>query len=145
LQGKINLKKEKKTRRNGMRQQLSERENVGGKIMVLAVMLVFAYALTGVLLMGLSFLLYRFRLEESIVNIAVIVIYVFVNFIAGFLTGKKLKVRKFLWGFLIGMAYFVILAIVSGIVRQQETVMGSHMLTTFLLCAGGGMLGGMLS
>ena len=34
---------------------------------------------------------------------------------------------------------------VSMIVGKQEVVIGSHLLTTFFLCAGGGMLGGMVS
>jgi putative membrane protein (TIGR04086 family) len=128
-----------------MRQQLLDKETENGKVLILLGMLVLAYVLTGVLLLGLAFLLYRFRLEEKIVNIAVVAIYVFVTFIAGFLAGKKLKVRKFMWGFLIGAGYFAILAVVSLVAGQQETVLGSHLVTTFLLCAGGGMLGGMLS
>lgn len=127
-----------------MRQQLLDQESKKGKLLILLGLLVFAYVLTGLLLMGVAFLLYKFRLEEKIVNIAIIVIYVAVNFITGFLAGKKLKVRKFLWGFLLGSAYFLILAVVSLIAGAQETVMGSHLLTSFLLCAGGGMLGGML-
>lgn len=128
-----------------MRQQLLDRESVNGKALILIGFLVFAYVLTGILLLGLAFLLYKFRLDEKVVNMAVIVIYVLVTFLTGFLAGKKLKVRKFLWGFLLGAGYFVILAVVSMIVGQQETVMGKHLLTTFFLCAGGGMLGGMLS
>lgn len=128
-----------------MRQQLLDKETTNGRILILMGMLVFAYILTGILLLGLAFLLYKFRLDEKIVNISVIVIYVLVTFITGFLAGKKLKVRKFLWGFILGAGYFLILAVVSIITGQQETVVGSHLLTTFMLCAGGGMLGGMLS
>lgn len=128
-----------------MRQQLLDKESRNGKVLILLGLLVFAYVLTGILLLGLAFLLYKFRLDEKIVNIAIIVIYVAVTFLTGFLAGKKLKVRKFLWGFFLGAGYFAILAAVSLIAGQQETVFGSHLLTTFLLCAGGGMLGGMLS
>ncbi|MGN0132530.1 MAG: TIGR04086 family membrane protein [Lachnospiraceae bacterium] len=128
-----------------MRQQLLDKESRNGKVLILLGLLVFAYVLTGILLLGLAFLLYKFRLDEKVINIAIIVIYVAVTFITGFLAGKKLKVRKFLWGFLLGAGYFLILAVVSVIAGQQETVFGSHLLTTFILCAGGGMLGGMLS
>lgn len=128
-----------------MRQQLLDKESVNGRVLILIGLLVFAYVITGGLLLGLAFLLYKFRLDEKVINMAVIVIYVLVTFLTGFLAGKKLKVRKFLWGFLLGAGYFLILAVVSLVVGQQETVMGKHLLTTFLLCAGGGMLGGMLS
>lgn len=128
-----------------MRQQLLDKDSVNGKVLLLMGLLVFAYILTGGLLLGLAFLLYKFRMDEKIINIAIIVIYVAVTFLTGFIAGKKLKVRKFLWGFLLGAGYFAVLAGVSMLVGQQETVMGSHLLTTFMLCAGGGTLGGMVS
>lgn len=128
-----------------MRQQLLDKESLNGKILLLVGLLVFAYVLTGGLLLGLAFLLYKFRMDEKIINIAIIVIYVAVTFLTGFIAGKKMKVRKFLWGFLLGAGYFAVLAGVSMIAGQQETVIGSHLLTTFILCAGGGMLGGMVS
>ena len=128
-----------------MREQMLNREKTDKRALLLLGLLVFAYILTAVLLMGLAFLLYKFRLEENIINIAIILIYVAVTFLTGFIAGKILKVKKFLWGVLLGMAYFGILSLVSLAVGQQEAVVGNQILTTFLLCAGGGMLGGMLS
>lgn len=128
-----------------MRRQLQNQEERNGRILTLLGLLVFAYVLTGLLLLGLAYLLYKFRLDEKVVNISVIVIYVLVNFLTGFVAGKWLKVKKFLWGFVLGSAYFLILALVSLVAGQQEAVIGSHLVTTYLLCAGGGMLGGMLS
>ncbi len=128
-----------------MREQILNREKTDKRALLLLGLLVFAYILTAVLLMGLAFLLYKFRLGENIINIAIVAIYVAVTFVTGFLAGKIIKIKKFLWGFLLGCGYFAILAVVSLIVGQQEAVVGNHLLTTFMLCAGGGMLGGMLS
>lgn len=128
-----------------MRRQLLNQEERNGRALLLLGLLVFAYVLTGLLLFGLAYLLYKFRLDEKIVNISVIVIYVLVNFLTGFIAGKRLKVKKFLWGFVLGSAYFLILALVSFAAGRQEAVIGSHLVTTYLLCAGGGMLGGMVS
>ncbi len=128
-----------------MREQILNREKTDKRALLLLGLLVFAYILTAVLLMGLAFFLYKFRLGENIINVAIVVIYVAVTFVTGFLAGKILKIKKFLWGFLLGCGYFAILAVVSLIVGQQEAVVGNHLLTTFMLCAGGGMLGGMLS
>ncbi len=128
-----------------MREQILNREKTDKRALLLLGLLVFAYILTAVLLMGLAFLLYKFRLGENIINIAIVAIYVVVTFVTGFLAGKILKIKKFLWGFLLGCGYFAILAVVSMLVGQQEAVIGHHLLTTFMLCAGGGMLGGMLS
>ena len=128
-----------------MRRQLLNQEARNGRTLLLLGLLVFAYVLTGLLLFGLAYLLYKFRLEEKIVNISVIVIYVLVNFLTGFIAGKRIKVKKFLWGFVLGSAYFLILAVTSFVAGRQEAVIGSHLITTYLLCAGGGMLGGMVS
>lgn len=112
---------------------------------ILLKILLFSYLLTGGLLALLSFLLYKTGLGERAVAIAIIVIYVAVTFVAGFLAGKRLQSRKFLWGFLEGTAYFLILAAISAFVGKTGISPGSGFFTTFALCAGGGMLGGMVS
>ena len=95
--------------------------------------------------MVLSFLLYKVGLGEKAVSIAIIVIYVAATFFAGFLAGKKMQNRKFIWGLLEGVAYFVILAVISFAVGERTDAIQNSFFTTLLLCAGGGMLGGMLS
>ena len=53
--------------------------------------------------------------------------------------------HKFLWGLLTGVLYWGLLMLISfGIYHSLQDEMGS-LLTTLLLCAGGGMLGGMVS
>ena len=73
-----------------MREQILNREKTDKRALLLLGLLVFAYILTAVLLMGLAFLLYKFRLEENIINIAIILIYVAVTFLTGFIAGKIL-------------------------------------------------------
>ena len=107
--------------------------------------LLVSYLVTGGCLLLLALLLYRFQLSESIVSIAIIVIYIVSTFLAGYITGKKMGTRKFLWGFGIGVAYFLIMIIVSLIVNHSIQDVSANLLTTFLICAGAGMLGGMLS
>lgn len=107
--------------------------------------LLFSYILTGALLVILAFLLYKLNLSEKIVSAAIIVIYVAATFFAGFMTGKKIRNRRFLWGLLEGCAYFLVLAAVSFAVGQCKTGIDTSFFTTLVLCAGGGMLGGMLS
>ena len=102
-----------------------------------------AYLLTGALLLLLAGLLYRFRLDEGKVQIGIILIYIASCFAGGFLAGKMMKTRKFLWGVLLGLLYFLIMTLVSLAVNRtlQDGMTGC--LTTLLLCLGGGMLGGM--
>ena len=107
--------------------------------------LIFSYILTVLMLGVLAFLLYKLQLGEKAVNMAIIVIYVAATALGGFLAGKRMKSRRFLWGLLLGGAYFLILTAVSLIVGKGNIQMGSSFFTTLVLCAGGGMLGGMLS
>ncbi|MCI9218709.1 MAG: TIGR04086 family membrane protein [Lachnospiraceae bacterium] len=107
--------------------------------------LLFSYILTGVMLALLAFLLYRFGLGERAVSIAIIVIYVVATLFSGFMAGKRIKSRRFLWGLVMGGAYFLVLAVVSLIAGKGDVQIGSSFFTTLALCAGGGMLGGMLS
>ena len=118
-----------------------------GEIPVLFLLksLLFSYILTGGLLLLLALLLYKANLSQKVVSICIIVIYVLATFFAGFITGKKLKNRRFLWGALMGTAYFLVLAVISLAVNRQPGILSSSFLTTLILCCGGGMLGGMLS
>ena len=107
--------------------------------------LLFSYILTGVLLALLAFFLYKLGLGEKAVSVAITVIYVACTFFAGLIAGKKLKSRRFLWGLLMGGAYFLVLALVSLVAGGGDMGVGNSFFTTLVLCAGGGMLGGMIS
>ena len=107
--------------------------------------LLFSYVLTGGLLFLLAFVLYRFGLQENIVNISIILIYVAVTFLSGLIVGKKAVNRRFVWGLLMGVIYFMVLAVVSLLVNRSVESVASDFVSVFLLCAGSGMLGGMVS
>ena len=104
-----------------------------------------AYIVTGLLLLLLALLLYKLQLSESVVNIGIIAIYVAACFLGGFLEGKMMKTRKFLWGGAFGLLYFAVLAIISLAVGQGFSGSSSPFVTTLILCMAGGTLGGMVS
>ncbi|MED9903771.1 MAG: TIGR04086 family membrane protein [Lachnospiraceae bacterium] len=107
--------------------------------------LLFAYILTGGLLMLLALMVYRFSLPEKIVSVIIIGIYIGATFFAGFVTGRKFKAKKYLWGLLMGSLYFVVLVVLSLAVNHSFQDVASNFLTVLVMCAGSGMLGGMLS
>jgi putative membrane protein (TIGR04086 family) len=107
--------------------------------------LLFSYLVTAGLLLLMALLLYRFSLTEQVVSIGIIAIYVIVTFLAGFITGKKMGTRKFLWGLLMGCLYFVVLVLVSLVVNHRLSDVASNFVTVLFLCCGSGMLGGMVS
>lgn len=107
--------------------------------------LLFSYLLTTGLLLLLALMLYRFQLSEKIVSVSIIAIYIIVTFLAGFIAGKREGNRKFLWGLFMGAMYFIILLLISLGVNHGIGNTTSNFLTVLMLCAGSGMLGGMVS
>ena len=99
---------------------------------------------TMLMLLGLSFGLYKFDLSEKTVRIGILAVYIISTFAGGFAMGKMGKTRKFLRGFMLGMLYFLLLlAISAGIYRSVQG--GMQMMIAWILCGAGGMLGGMVS
>ncbi|MCM1539433.1 MAG: TIGR04086 family membrane protein [bacterium] len=107
--------------------------------------LLFGYLITGALLLLLAGLLYKMQLSEQVVSIGIIVIYVVSALVSGLIAGKKAGNRKYLWGLLQGGLYFAVLLIMTLAVKRSVSDFGPNLVTTFLLCTGSGMLGGMLA
>ena len=81
----------------------------------------------------------------SYVVTGILIIYVLSAFAGGFVIGKITGTKKFFWGLLVGIFYAVLLVLVSfGLYRSIQGSV-SELVTTFLVCAGGGMVGGMIS
>lgn len=112
---------------------------------VLAVVLFIMFIISGLLLLLLALLLYRLELSEAVVKVAVIIIYIVTGMSGGILMGKKIKDKKFLWGFLAGTVYFGILLVVSLAVKGGTGIEPVKMVTTWVLCACSGTAGGMIS
>lgn len=126
--------------KNAGRKQSVERRAAG----VLKALLS-AYIVTGILLVVLALLLYKAGLSEEVVNAGILLIYVISSFAGGFVMGKLTGNRKFLWGLVTGILYFILLIVISlGLYHSLQADL-MNLATTFLLCAGGGMLGGMVS
>ena len=115
-----------------------------GAAMRLLKALLAAYIVTGGLLLLLALLLYKLRLSESVINLSITAIYLIACFLTGFLMGKMMKTRKYLWGAAGGLLYFTLLALIS-LAARQGSAEASSFITTLLLCTAGGTLGGMLS
>ena len=107
--------------------------------------LVASYLLSALLLFILTFVLYRLKLKESQIAPAVYALYAISCFAGGLLCGKAVRTRRFFWGLLTGILYFALLFLITLGVQHTLESSAANILTTLLLCAGGGMLGGMLS
>lgn len=111
---------------------------------ILKILLVM-YIITGILLVILTGMLYKMQLSESVVSVGIIVIYVIAGFLGGFLAGKVMRSRKFLWGMGMGGCYFLILVIGSILFQHGIDMEIGRFCTTLVLCTGSGMIGGMAS
>lgn len=115
------------------------------KVLFFLKTLLFSYILTGGLLLLLTLLLYKFSLSEKIVSVCIIGIYIGASFFAGLVTGRKMGNRKFLWGLFAGILYFLVLVVVSLAVNHSLKDVATNFFTVLALCAGSGMLGGMIA
>ena len=115
------------------------------KVLQILKVLVAAYIVTGLVLILLTTLLYHFEMGEGIISAGIIVAYLLSGFFGGFLIGKKQKEKKFLWGALVGAAYFVVLVVISLLVYRKIQGDLGNFITTMVLCVGSGTLGGMIS
>ena len=107
--------------------------------------LLIMYILTGVALFVLAFLLYKMELTENIVTIGITAIYVVSGLLGGIIIGKRMKTRRFLWGIIMGAAYFLVLLIGSALLNRGLTADMLHIGLTLVMCMGAGMIGGMVS
>lgn len=117
----------------------------GAQVFQILKALLASYIVTGILLFAVTFFLYKFEWDEQMVTAGIVVIYVVSTFVGGFILGKIRKARKFLWGLIMGVLYFALLFLISFGVYRNFDGNGTNVITTLLLCAGGGMLGGMLA
>ena len=104
-----------------------------------------SYIVTGILLLVLTFFMYKFELNEKIVSAAIVGIYVVSTLIGGMIIGKLTKSKRYLWGMVLGIIYFVLLLLITLGVYRTLNGDSVSIVTSLILGAGGGMTGGMIS
>lgn len=107
--------------------------------------LLVSYLLSGILLLLLSFLLYKLKLKEEQINLAVYAVYVIACLVGGFLSGRSLQNRRFFWGLASGLLYFIVLFAISWLMKQGNALDMDRAITVLACCAAGGTAGGMMS
>lgn len=107
--------------------------------------LVLAYLVTTVILLALAFIMLKFQPDTGKTEIGILVTYVLSCFLGGWYAGRKAERRKFLWGLMTGLLYFLLLFLISGMGDRAAQTNMVQSLLSLALCAGGGMLGGMIS
>lgn len=104
-----------------------------------------SYLLSFLLLFALTFLSYRLRLAENQISLTIYAVYLISCLAGGYLAGKSIQQRRFLWGMLSGILYFVVLFIVSWLTAKDSLGNFNQIMTIMAMCTATGTLGGMLS
>lgn len=104
--------------------------------------LVSSYVVSFVLVLIMSFIMYKLKLSESQAYIGVIVIYVLSCAAGGFFLAKKTQSKRLPGGIFIGILYFVVLTLVSIIVNRGIYSDLPTMMKALAACVLGGAIGG---
>ncbi len=107
--------------------------------------LLISYILTGILLVILAFALYKFHLKEGQIRIGVNAVYIITCLIGGMIMGKSIRQRRFFWGLVLGIVYFLVLLAVSYLLNRGLNGNLNQILVTMAVCAASGTFGGMIS
>lgn len=120
------------------------KKNIGGIIGYIIRLLLVGYIISGVILLVLALMMWKGNPAAGIISGGLLFAYLISCFTGGLLLGKKMGVRKYLWGLLFGLLYFAVIFAVSMIVKNITGSVSDNIVTVMLLCIAGGMLGGML-
>lgn len=107
--------------------------------------LLFSYIITAFILLILSFLMLKMDLSGAVISGGINFTYVVSAFAGGFFVGKKTEHKKFLWGLIMGVVYFVVLMLISLLMNQGANIQLGKLLSVLVISGVSGMLGGMIS
>ncbi len=119
--------------------------NKDAKPFLLMRSLILSYLITLALLLVLALLLYKFKLSSGKLSIGITLTYILSCFSGGFFIGKKAKLKRYFWGGLTGLIYFLILLLISFIFGSPFDSGALRIGIVFIMCFGSGAAGGMIS
>lgn len=139
--GRIYMKREGKREEYVVEQLRMKGKKISGILMGLVI----ACFVTTAVLLALAFVMLKLQPDTGVIETAILVTYAVSCLFGGWYCGRKAERKKFLWGILLGVLYFLLLLVISGM--GDRTVQSGlvQSLAALVICAGGGMLGGMLA
>jgi putative membrane protein (TIGR04086 family) len=114
---------------------------------ILAVLkgLLLSYIVTAFILLILAFFMLNLDLSSIVISGGINFVYIISAFIGGFFVGKKVEQRKFLWGLVMGVFYFIVVMLISLFLNRVTPLSMGSLFTVFIISSLSGMLGGMIS
>ncbi len=114
------------------------------KIITMLKVLVMEFVVSMVLLAVIAFVMYQTGMGQKTAGILILLVYLVSTFLGGLVTGKAQRSRRLLWGAGAGIAYLLVLLLVSVMIRGGMSGENNLMLSA-ACCVLGGCLGGMCS
>ena len=115
------------------------------KIVTLLKGLLLSYIITAFILLILSFLMLKLDLSGTVISVGIQFVYIISAFAGGFFVGKKVEQKKFLWGLVMGIFYFIVVMLISIFLNRSTPLTLSSLLIVFVISTLSGMIGGMIS
>jgi putative membrane protein (TIGR04086 family) len=103
------------------------------------------YILTALMILIMGFIMYKLKLDDGKISVGVIAMYIIINFIGGFLMGKKMQNKKLAWGILAGTIYFGILLVLACVFTKEAFGGTAGTVRVMLICICSGAAGGMVA
>lgn len=100
---------------------------------------------TVIMLLILAFLLFKLNLSDGFIMAGIYITYVVSCFIGGLIIGKVRGEKKYMWGMVVGLVFFLTLTIISLIVTGELYGSGAKAIGALVACVLGGMAGGMIA
>ena len=104
-----------------------------------------SYLSTLFLLLFISFIMLLTGMSTGATSIAVIITYVVSAFSGSFYMGKHVEQKRYIWGLIVALIYFMIYILISLMTNQDTSIQFFEYVQTFFIVVCSGMLGGMLS
>ena len=100
---------------------------------------------TVILLLIMAFMLFKFNLSDGFIIVGIYITYVVSCFVGGLIIGKVRGEKKYLWGMIVGLVFFVTLSLISLIVTGELYGSGMKAIGALVACVLGGAVGGMIA
>ena len=123
-------------------QRVSQRS---GKALLIVKALLVTYIITALLLLLLALVMYKIDPPGAVISVGLVLVYIISSFVGGYIIGNAKKEKRFMWGIGMGVAYFLIIFIVSLIFGKDVFGSVGSIISILCMCGLGGMLGGMVS
>lgn len=101
--------------------------------------------ISAVLLACVSFVVLRMTPGIAVIKVLILVIYGISTFIGGYIIGKVMNKKKFIWGAISGIVYFALIAVIALIVKGSIDTGTVGIISGFVVSVAAGTLGGMIS